>query len=127
MHRSVTAPYPSGYVLAAGRLRPRRKPERKLFYTERVTYFARKVKHKKPEKCLFYWIFAISVLRKAKSVLQLIRHLHRHIHDAFSTRAWRRARPHREPLRLKTAPVAALGFLAQVRRMVTPVPPGAVL
>lgn len=57
MHRSVTAPYPSGYVLAAGRLRPRRKPERKLFYTERVTYFARKVKHKNPEKCLFYWIF----------------------------------------------------------------------
>ena len=46
MHRSVTAPYPSGYVLAAGRLRPRRKPERKLFYTKRVTYFARKVKHK---------------------------------------------------------------------------------
>ena len=33
---SVTAPYPSGYVLAAGRLRPRRKPERKLIYTERV-------------------------------------------------------------------------------------------
>ena len=57
MHRSVTAPYPSGYVLAAGRLRPRRKPKRKLFYTKRVTYFARKVKHKKPEKCLFYWIF----------------------------------------------------------------------
>ena len=54
---SVTAPYPFGHVLAAGRLRPRRKPERKLFYTERVTYFARKVKHKKPEKCLFYWIF----------------------------------------------------------------------
>ena len=50
MHRSVTAPYPSGYVLAAGRLRPRRKPERKLFYTERVTYFARKVKHKKAGK-----------------------------------------------------------------------------
>ena len=43
---SVTAPYPFEHVLAAGRLRPRRKPERKLFYMVSVPYPPGKVKQK---------------------------------------------------------------------------------
>ena len=50
---SVTAPYPFGHVLAAGRLRPRRKPERKLFYMVSVPYPPGKVKQKTIKKCLF--------------------------------------------------------------------------
>ena len=50
---SVTAPYPFGHVLAAGRLRPRRKPKRKLFYMVSVPYPPGKVKQKTIKKCLF--------------------------------------------------------------------------
>lgn len=44
MRRSVTTPYPLGYVLAAGRLRPRGKPERKRYYMEIVPCKVGKIK-----------------------------------------------------------------------------------